>query len=130
MYEKLLDIEFKNIDPKLMPSATIHYPEFKDHSCFYAPYIPIFKVVDMYKEEHTISLPVFGYYWRQFKNFFKKPFKKRLDRRHRLKHYDRVCKENAEFKEAIAKLEHEIWKKGVYLEEAHRLLKIANKDKG
>ena len=85
---------------------------------------------DMYKEEHTISLPVFGYYWRQFKNFFKKPFKKRLDRRHRLKHYDRVCKENAEFKEAIAKLEHEIWKKGVYLEEAHRLLKIANKDKG
>lgn len=84
----------------------------------------------MYKEEHTISLPVFGYYWRKFKDFFKKPFQKRLDRRHRLKYYDSVCKENEELKKKNKDLEHQIWRKGVYLDEAYRLLKIAKKDKG
>jgi len=75
----------------------------------------------------TFTLPDFGYYWRKVKDFFKKPFQKRLDRRHRLKHYDSVLAENAELKKKNEKLEHEIWRKGVYLDEAYRLLKNAKK---
>jgi len=76
----------------------------------------------------TFTLPDFGYYWRKAKDFFKKPFQKRLDRRHRLKYYDSVCKENEELKKKNAELEHEIWRKGVYLDEAYRLLKNAKKE--
>ncbi len=127
--ENINSLKFKNVDPELEPAGEIFFPDFKDHTMYQNQYGYLLGG-DMYKEEHTISLPVFSYYWRRFKDFFKKPFQKRLDRRHKLKHYKSVCKENEYLLKINAGLEHEVWKKGVYLDEAHRLLKIANKDKG
>ena len=114
--ENIDSLKLKSIDPVYAQSCgRIYFLDF-DHGG------------KMYKEEHTISLPDFGYYWRKVKGFFKKPFQKRIDRRHRLKHYDSVCKENEELKKKVVDLEHELWKKGVYLDEAYRLLKYAKKD--
>ena len=111
---KFASRKFRNTDSDFLESAKIYFPDFVGGK--------------MYKEEHTISLPVFGYYWGKVKDFFKKPFQKRLDRRHRLKYYDSVCKENEELKKRNAELEHEVWRKGVYLDEAYRLLKNAKKE--
>ena len=114
-HKKNIDLlKFESIDPGLKNCAKIYFPDFVGG--------------DMYKEDHTISLPEFGYYWRKLKNFFKKPFQKMIDKRHRLKHYDAVCKENEKLKKINEGLEHEIWRKGVYLDEAYRLLKHAKKD--
>jgi len=127
-HKKNIDLlKFKSIDPQQCHSADIFFLD-ATISGWPGEYLPDHSGGKMYKEEHTISLPVFGYYWRKVKDFFKKPFQKRLDRRHRLKHYDSVLAENAELKKKNEKLEHEIWRKGVYLDEVYRLLKNVKKE--
>jgi len=124
-------LKFKSIDPKQCHCADIYFPDFDRGGRMKKQ-----KMTLNSEDEHwglketkaTFTLPDFGYYWRKFKNFFKKPFQKRIDRRHRLRYYDSVCKENEELKKKNAELEHEIWRKGVRLDEAYRLLKYAKKD--
>jgi len=127
-HKKNIDLlKFESIDPKQCHCAEIFFLDATING-WPGEYLPDHSGGKMYKEDHTVSLPEFGYYWRKFKDFFKKPFQKMIDKRHRLKHYDSVCKENEKLKKINEGLEHEIWRKGVYLDEAYRLLKNAKKE--
>lgn len=123
-------LEFKSIDPKQCHCADIYFPDFSGGQMKKQKMTLNSEEEDwgMTETKATFTLPDFGYYWRKFKGFFKKPFQKRLDRRHRVKHYDRTVAENVELRKKNEDLEYQIWKKGVHLDEAYRLLKIVSKD--